>query len=158
MSGPAGREQPFNVRIPNVSYWMENIPCQYACPVHTDARGYVRAIAAGDFEAAYLIARGPTRWPLSVAASVPRPVRWPVGVAQSMPPSPFAPLSASSPPPMAPKPHRRKPCCITARPAHSGRGRAGCPAGDRLPARCSPWTKRHTGQEDRGDWWRKRVV
>jgi NADPH-dependent glutamate synthase beta subunit-like oxidoreductase len=27
--------------------------------VHTDARGYVRAIAAGDYEAAYLIARGP---------------------------------------------------------------------------------------------------
>jgi formate dehydrogenase (NADP+) beta subunit len=30
-----------------------------ACPVHTDARGYVRAIAAGDYEQAYLIARGP---------------------------------------------------------------------------------------------------
>jgi NADPH-dependent glutamate synthase beta subunit-like oxidoreductase len=30
-----------------------------ACPVHTDARGYVRAIAAGRFEEAYLIARGP---------------------------------------------------------------------------------------------------
>jgi NADPH-dependent glutamate synthase beta subunit-like oxidoreductase len=27
--------------------------------VHTDARGYARAIAAGDYEAAYLIARGP---------------------------------------------------------------------------------------------------
>jgi NADPH-dependent glutamate synthase beta subunit-like oxidoreductase len=27
--------------------------------VHTDARGYVRAIASGDFEQAYLIARGP---------------------------------------------------------------------------------------------------
>jgi NADPH-dependent glutamate synthase beta subunit-like oxidoreductase len=27
--------------------------------VHTDARGYVRAIAAGDFDLAYLIARGP---------------------------------------------------------------------------------------------------
>ena len=30
-----------------------------ACPVHTDARGYVRAIAEGRFEDAYLIARGP---------------------------------------------------------------------------------------------------
>lgn len=30
-----------------------------SCPVHTDARGYVRAIAAGRFEEAYLIARGP---------------------------------------------------------------------------------------------------
>jgi NADPH-dependent glutamate synthase beta subunit-like oxidoreductase len=28
-------------------------------PVHTDARGYVRAIASGDDELAYLIARGP---------------------------------------------------------------------------------------------------
>ena len=35
------------------------IACQVACPVHTDARGYVRAIANGDFEEAYLIARGP---------------------------------------------------------------------------------------------------
>jgi len=35
------------------------IPCQSACPVGTDARGYVRAIAEGDFERAYLIARGP---------------------------------------------------------------------------------------------------
>ena len=35
------------------------ISCQVACPVHTDARGYVRAIAEGHFEEAYLIARGP---------------------------------------------------------------------------------------------------
>ena len=34
-------------------------PCHAACPVGTDARGYIRAIARGDFEAAYLIARGP---------------------------------------------------------------------------------------------------
>jgi len=49
----------FSVRIPDIGYWKENIPCQYACPVHTDARGYVRAIAEGNFERAYLIARGP---------------------------------------------------------------------------------------------------
>ena len=30
-----------------------------ACPVNTDARGYIRAIASGEFEKAYLIARGP---------------------------------------------------------------------------------------------------
>ena len=35
------------------------IACQAACPVHTDARGYVRAVADGRFEDAYLIARGP---------------------------------------------------------------------------------------------------
>jgi NADPH-dependent glutamate synthase beta subunit-like oxidoreductase len=41
------------------AYWREQIKCQYACPVRTDARGYVRAIADGDYEQAYLIARGP---------------------------------------------------------------------------------------------------
>jgi NADPH-dependent glutamate synthase beta subunit-like oxidoreductase len=47
------------VRVADREYWREQIKCQFACPVHTDARGYVRAIAAGDYERAYLIARGP---------------------------------------------------------------------------------------------------
>jgi len=50
---------PLKVRIPDNNYWKEQIKCQDACPVHTDARGYVRAIADGDFEKAYLIARAP---------------------------------------------------------------------------------------------------
>ncbi|MDF1666943.1 MAG: FAD-dependent oxidoreductase, partial [Planctomycetota bacterium] len=41
------------------SYWQQQIKCQDACPVNTDARGYIRAIADGDDERAYLIARGP---------------------------------------------------------------------------------------------------
>ena len=45
--------------VPEAGYHRSLISCQAACPVHTDARGYVRAIAAGDFERAYLIARGP---------------------------------------------------------------------------------------------------
>src|SRR5690242_4435812 len=49
----------YRVRIADDAYWREQIKCQFACPVHTDARGYVRAIAAGDYELAYLIARGP---------------------------------------------------------------------------------------------------
>jgi formate dehydrogenase beta subunit len=49
----------YNVRLADQRYWREQIKCQYACPVHTDARGYVRAIAEGDYERAYLIARGP---------------------------------------------------------------------------------------------------
>ena len=49
----------FQVTVPDLSYWKSQIKCQAACPVHTDARGYVRAIADGDFERAYLIARGP---------------------------------------------------------------------------------------------------
>ena len=50
---------PYRVRVADADYWREQIKCQYACPVHTDARGYVRAIAEGDEEKAYLIARGP---------------------------------------------------------------------------------------------------
>lgn len=49
----------YQVRIPKEEYWREQIRCQAACPVHTDARGYVRAIAEGRDELAYLIARGP---------------------------------------------------------------------------------------------------
>jgi NADPH-dependent glutamate synthase beta subunit-like oxidoreductase len=52
-------EPQYQVRVADQSYWREQIKCQYACPVHTDARGYVRAIAAGEYERAYLIARGP---------------------------------------------------------------------------------------------------
>ena len=48
-----------DVEVPNYAYWKDQIKCQVACPVHTDARGYVRAIAEGDDERAYLIARGP---------------------------------------------------------------------------------------------------
>ena len=48
-----------NVQVPGDGYHQGLISCQVACPVHTDARGYVRAIAEGRFEEAYLIARGP---------------------------------------------------------------------------------------------------
>ncbi|HEU4343874.1 MAG TPA: FAD-dependent oxidoreductase [Candidatus Binatia bacterium] len=47
------------VDVPVNGHHKALISCQVACPVHTDARGYVRAIARGDFENAYLIARGP---------------------------------------------------------------------------------------------------
>lgn len=52
-------ERRYKVRVADNDYWRGQIKCQYACPVHTDARGYVRAIADGDYERAYLIARGP---------------------------------------------------------------------------------------------------
>jgi NADPH-dependent glutamate synthase beta subunit-like oxidoreductase len=45
--------------IPDIQFWMDMIPCQAACPVHTDAGRYVQSIAAGDFEEAYLTARSP---------------------------------------------------------------------------------------------------
>jgi len=47
------------VHVPDPDYHQNLISCQVACPVHTDARGYIRAIAEGKFEEAYLIARGP---------------------------------------------------------------------------------------------------
>jgi nitrate reductase assembly molybdenum cofactor insertion protein NarJ len=47
------------VSLPGDDYHRGLISCQVACPVHTDARGYVRAIAEGRFEDAYMIARGP---------------------------------------------------------------------------------------------------
>jgi NADPH-dependent glutamate synthase beta subunit-like oxidoreductase len=60
MSDP-GRERDaaYHVELTDTAYWRRQIKCEDACPVHTDARGYVRAIAAGDYRRAYLIARGP---------------------------------------------------------------------------------------------------
>ncbi len=49
----------YKAQIPSDGHWFEQIKCQAACPVHTDARGYIQAIANGDFEQAYLLARGP---------------------------------------------------------------------------------------------------
>ncbi|MBL8209602.1 MAG: FAD-dependent oxidoreductase [Bryobacterales bacterium] len=50
---------PLHVDVPTETYHQNLISCQVACPVHTDARGYVRLIAEGRFEEAYLTARGP---------------------------------------------------------------------------------------------------
>ena len=44
-------------QIGGAAYWMEMVKCQHACPVHTDACGYVNAIAEGRDEDAYRIAR-----------------------------------------------------------------------------------------------------
>ena len=49
----------YRVELTDAAYRRRQIKCQDACPVHTDARGYVRAIADGDYRRAYLIARGP---------------------------------------------------------------------------------------------------
>ena len=57
MDSAAARQ--FDVIIPRAEYWRGQIKCQHACPVHTDARGYVRAIAAGEYARACRIARGP---------------------------------------------------------------------------------------------------
>jgi NADPH-dependent glutamate synthase beta subunit-like oxidoreductase len=59
MSKGLSHVPPIKVRVPDADYHRDLISCQVACPVHTDARGYIRAIADGRFEEAYLIARGP---------------------------------------------------------------------------------------------------
>lgn len=51
--------RPGEIVVPDRTYWKDQVRCQAACPVRTDARGYVRAIAGGDDELAYLLARGP---------------------------------------------------------------------------------------------------
>lgn len=50
-------ESHYRVRVPDLSFYQEAVACQSACPVRTDGRGYVTAIARGEYERAYLIAR-----------------------------------------------------------------------------------------------------
>ena len=48
----------FQVRVPDATdYWVEMVKCRHACPVKTDACGYVNAIAETRYEDAYRIAR-----------------------------------------------------------------------------------------------------
>jgi NADPH-dependent glutamate synthase beta subunit-like oxidoreductase/ferredoxin len=48
----------YQVRVPDaINYWVEMVKCRHACPVHTDACGYVTSIAAGEYEAADRTAR-----------------------------------------------------------------------------------------------------
>ncbi|MCL4294481.1 MAG: FAD-dependent oxidoreductase [Anaerolineae bacterium] len=50
-------EAHFQAFVPDFDYYRRLVACQFACPVGTDARGYVNAIARGEYERAYLIAR-----------------------------------------------------------------------------------------------------
>jgi formate dehydrogenase beta subunit len=52
------KQQPYRVKVPDIDYWRGKIGCQSACPVKTDARGYVIAIGEGRYEDAYKIACG----------------------------------------------------------------------------------------------------
>ena len=46
------------IRVPDATdYWVEMVKCRHACPVHTDACGYVTSIAEGRYEDAYRMAR-----------------------------------------------------------------------------------------------------
>ncbi|MDP2682728.1 MAG: FAD-dependent oxidoreductase [Deltaproteobacteria bacterium] len=52
-------KEKYCVVIPDVDYFAEQVKCRSACPVGTDSGGYVQAIADGDYERAYAIARAP---------------------------------------------------------------------------------------------------
>ncbi|MEO8168976.1 MAG: FAD-dependent oxidoreductase, partial [bacterium] len=51
--------QKIPITIPDIEFWKGLVPCQIACPVHTDAGKYVQLIAHGKYEEAYLTARSP---------------------------------------------------------------------------------------------------
>ncbi|MDD5466380.1 MAG: FAD-dependent oxidoreductase [Anaerolineales bacterium] len=56
-------EARYPVTIPDLDFWRKMVKCQAACPVLTDARGYVTAIGRGELELGYEIAHDPN--PLS---------------------------------------------------------------------------------------------
>jgi len=48
-----------NVKLRSLDEYPLDVPCRLACPVHTDAGNYARAIAAGSYEEGYRWARKP---------------------------------------------------------------------------------------------------
>jgi formate dehydrogenase beta subunit len=53
----------YRVSIADTDHWRAMVKCQHACPVYTDSRGYVTAIARGQLELGYEISHNPN--PLS---------------------------------------------------------------------------------------------
>jgi formate dehydrogenase beta subunit len=53
----------YRALIPDADFYRKLIKCQEACPVHTDARGYVTAVARGELALGYEMAHDPN--PLS---------------------------------------------------------------------------------------------
>jgi len=49
----------YTVTIPDHEYFGKNIPCQTACPIHTECGRYVQAIGISQDEEAYMLARAP---------------------------------------------------------------------------------------------------
>ena len=58
-------EKKYNIKIADTQYWRDMVKCQAACPVNTDARAYVTAMARGEVELGYEISHDPN--PLSTA-------------------------------------------------------------------------------------------
>lgn len=49
----------YQVTVPDIDHWRAMVKCQAACPVNTDARGYVTAMARGDIALGFEIAHDP---------------------------------------------------------------------------------------------------
>lgn len=49
----------FKAKVVDANWLRKNVSCRAACPVHTNAQGYIEAIALGDFDTAYELARRP---------------------------------------------------------------------------------------------------
>ena len=57
------KDTTYKVSIPTTDHWREMVKCQAACPVNTDARGYVLAMAREELELGFEISHDPN--PLS---------------------------------------------------------------------------------------------
>ncbi len=49
----------FKAKVVDADWLRKNVSCRAACPVHTNAQGYIEAISLGDFDTAYELARRP---------------------------------------------------------------------------------------------------
>lgn len=47
------------LKVPDIEFWKNLVPCQIGCPIHTDAGRYVQQIGEGNYKEAYLTARSP---------------------------------------------------------------------------------------------------
>lgn len=52
-------EEKYRVTVPDTEFYRKMVKCQAACPVLTDARGYIQALRHGDAELGYQIAQDP---------------------------------------------------------------------------------------------------
>jgi NADPH-dependent glutamate synthase beta subunit-like oxidoreductase len=57
MTRTAAPVRKYRVKIPGYEDYDARVACRSACPLRTDVRGYTQAIAEGDYERGYLIAR-----------------------------------------------------------------------------------------------------
>src|SRR5487761_2403952 len=65
------RVEPTNDQDPN--YYHQVVDCQWACPAHTDVPGYIRLIAQGRFDDAYMLNRESNVFPGILGRTCDRP-------------------------------------------------------------------------------------